>query len=48
MGLNVPQVSRVFDILSEKLPELKNSNVYTVDSGAEILARLFKERGALK
>ena len=48
MGLNVPQVSRVFDILSEKLPELKNSNVYTVDSGVEILARLFKERGALK
>ena len=48
MGLNVPQVSRVFDLLSEKLPELKNSNVYTVDSGAEILARLFKERGALK
>lgn len=48
MGLNVPQVSRVFDILSEKLPELKNSNVYTIDSGAEILARLFKERGALK
>lgn len=48
MGLNVPQVSRVFDILSEKLPELKNSNVYTVDSGAEILACLFKERGALK
>lgn len=48
MGLNVPQVSRVFDILSEKLPEIKNSNVYTVDSGAEILARLFKERGALK
>lgn len=48
MGLNVPQVSHVFDILSEKLPELKNSNVYTVDSGAEILARLFKERGALK
>lgn len=48
MGLNVPQVSRVFDILSEKLPELKNSNVYTVDSGAEIIARLFKERGALK
>lgn len=48
MGLNVPQVSRVFDVLSEKLPELKNSNVYTVDSGAEILARLFKERGALK
>lgn len=48
MGLNVPQVSRVFDILSEKLPELKNSNVYTVDSGAEILARLFKKRGALK
>lgn len=48
MGLNVPQVSRVFDILSEKLPELKNSNVYTVDGGAEILARLFKERGALK
>ena len=48
MGLNVPQVSRVFDILSEKLPELKNSNVYTVESGAEILARLFKERGALK
>lgn len=48
MGLNVPQVSRVFDILSEKLPELKNSNVYTVDSGAEILAHLFKERGALK
>lgn len=48
MGLNVPQVSRVFDILSEKLSELKNSNVYTVDSGAEILARLFKERGALK
>lgn len=48
MGLNVPQVSRVFDILSEKLPELKNSNVYTVDSGAEILTRLFKERGALK
>ena len=48
MGLNVPQVSRVFDILSEKLPELKNSNIYTVDSGAEILARLFKERGALK
>lgn len=48
MGLNVPQVSRVFDILSEKLPELKNYNVYTVDSGAEILARLFKERGALK
>ena len=48
MGLNVPQVSRVFDILSEKLPELKNSNVYTVDSGAEILALLFKERGALK
>lgn len=48
MGLNVPQVSRVFDVLSEKLPQLKESNVYTVDSGAEILARLFKERGALK
>ena len=48
MGLNVPQVSRVFDLLSEKLPELKNFGVYTVDSGVEFLARLFKERGALK
>lgn len=48
MGLNVPQVSRVFDMLGDKLPVLKNAGVYTVDKGVEVLARLFKERGASK
>ena len=44
MGLNIPQISRVFSILKEKgLPV--SDGIFTVDRGVEDIARLLKRGG---
>ena len=47
MGLNVPQVSRVFSILKEKGVPVSDS-IFTVDRGVEDIVRLLKKGGVHK
>lgn len=44
IGLNVPQIARVFSLLKEKGIEI-NQDVYTVEQGLAALSDLFKRRG---
>lgn len=47
MGLNVPQITKIFSILEQKGIKTKSSSVYTLEQGVEELIRLFKERGVI-
>ena len=44
IGLNVPQITKVFSLLKEKGLEF-NEDVYTVDQGFSVLSDYFKRRG---